>query len=216
MDTKAAVKVGPFSRRGKSRLKVAACDHDFEPEAQVTPVGIFLPEHDELFLECLTSKVTADALVDTLARFWQRVRPRFPHVTTLVVNQDNGPENHSRRTQFMHRLVEFAQEYQLTVRLAYYPPYHSKYNPVERCFGVLEMHWNGSLLETVETVVEFAGSMRWKGGAPEVRLVTTTYPKGVKLTKAAMAAVEARISRLPGLEKWFVDIPPSHPATRTN
>lgn len=42
----------------------------------------------------------------------------------LVINVDNGPENHSRRTQFMQRLVEFVQQYQITVRLAYYPPYH--------------------------------------------------------------------------------------------
>jgi hypothetical protein len=35
----------------------------------------------------------------------------------------------------MQRLVEFVQHYHLTVRLAYYPPYHSKYNPIERCWG---------------------------------------------------------------------------------
>ena len=45
----------------------------------------------------------------------------------------------------MHRIVAFAQQSQLHLELAYYPPYHSKYNPVERTFGWLEQHWNGSL-----------------------------------------------------------------------
>ena len=51
--------------------------------------------------------------------------------------------------------------------------------------------------------------MRWKGKHPVVGLVTTLYASGVRLTKDAMAAREARIIRLPGLEKWFVDIVPS-------
>jgi hypothetical protein len=62
-------------------------------------------------------------------RCWEAVRPRFAHITMLVSNLDNGPENHSRRTQFMQRMVSFAQRTGLTLRLAYYPPYHSKYNP---------------------------------------------------------------------------------------
>ncbi|MFL6186109.1 MAG: ISAzo13-like element transposase-related protein, partial [Actinomycetes bacterium] len=145
LDAKATVKIGPFSRKGKSRVPVAAADHDFQPEATVTPVGLLLPELDELFLYGVTSRVTSDCLVDCLARWWAGTRQRFAHITTLVLNLDNGPENHSHRTRFMQRLVQFAQQFHLTVRLAYYPPYHSKYNPVERCWGILEQHWNGAL-----------------------------------------------------------------------
>ena len=50
MDTKATVKVGPFSRGGKSRVAVQAADHDFQPEATVTPVGQEQPQYDELYL----------------------------------------------------------------------------------------------------------------------------------------------------------------------
>src|SRR2546427_12537633 len=49
---------------------------------------------------------------------------RFSHITTLLINLDNGPESHSRRTQFMQRLVEFVQRSRITIRLASYPPYH--------------------------------------------------------------------------------------------
>jgi hypothetical protein len=61
MDAKATVKVGPFARGGKSRALVAAVDHDFQPTATLTPVGIFLPTLDELFVYGVTSKVTSTA-----------------------------------------------------------------------------------------------------------------------------------------------------------
>ena len=137
IDAKATVKVGPFSRRGKSRAQVKAADHDFEAKVKVTPVGIFLPATDELFLYGVTSKVTSDCLVDRLEQWWESVRERFGQITTLVLNLDNGPESHSRRTQFLCRMVQFAHSSGLKVRLAYYPPYHSKYNAVERCWGIL-------------------------------------------------------------------------------
>ena len=58
MDAKATLKVGDFSRGGKKDVQVKAANHDFK--AKVTPVGILLPERDELFLACVTSKVTSD------------------------------------------------------------------------------------------------------------------------------------------------------------
>ena len=206
MDAKATVKIGPFSRGGKSRAVVKASDHDFDPDGTLTPVGIFLPASDELFIYGVTSKVTSDCLADRLHQWWETVRHGFDNINTLVINLDNGPENHSRRTQFMYRMVDFVNQYNLNVRLAYYPPYHSKYNPVERCWGILENHWNGSLLDSVDAVLEFAKSMTWKDKHPIVELVTKTYQTGVKLGKEAMAELEAQISRLPHLEKWFVDI----------
>jgi hypothetical protein len=118
MDAKAGVSVGPFARGGKNRVLTKAADHDFEAEATVTPVGIFLPAFDELFLYGVTSKVTSDCLVDRLIQWWESVKERFVQIKTLVLNLDNGPENHSHRTQFMQRLLEFAQKYQITIRLA--------------------------------------------------------------------------------------------------
>ncbi len=216
VDAKATVKVGPFARGGASRAVVQAADHDFQPQATVTPVGIFLPELAELFIYEVTSKVTSDCLVDRLEQWWETVHHHFAHINTLVINLDNGPENHSRRTQFMGRLVEFAQQYQLRVRLAYYPPYHSKYNPIERCWGILENHWNGALLDSIDAVGQYAATMTWKGQHPVVELVTTNYQTGIKLGKEAMAAVEAQIRRLPQLGKWFVDIDCSPLVLRDN
>ena len=207
LDAKATVNVGPFSRKGRSRTGTEAADHDFKPEAALTPFGIFSPEYDDLTLYMARSKVTSDFIVDRLEQWWQEVRLRFLNVKTLVIDLDNGPENHSRRTQFLKRIVEFAGKYGLVVQLAYYPPYHSKCNPIERCWGILEMHWNGSLLDSIEAVVGFARSMTWKGKHPVVRVVETVYATGVKLKPKEMKALESGVVRLAGLGKWFVKIP---------
>ena len=211
IDAKATVVIGPFSRRGRSRTRTKAVDHDFKPEATLTPFGIFLPQYDDLWLYMARSKVTSDFIVDRLEQWWQEVRLRFLNVKTLVINLDNGPENHSRRPQFLKRVVGFARKYGLVVQLAYYPPYHSKYNPIERCFGILEMHWNGSLLDSIEAVVGFARSMTWKGKHPVVSVVQAAYHKGVRLKSKEMKALESEVVRLDGLGKWFVRIPAGVP-----
>jgi Rhodopirellula transposase DDE domain len=206
LDAKAVVKVGEFSRYGVSRVRVSALDHDHGAEAKVTPYGIFLPVHGELTIYIATSAVTSDFMVDRLQDWWMANRDRFPKVDTLLLLQDNGPENQSRRRQYLKRMVDFAQRHCLCIQLAYYPPYHSKYNPIERCWGVLEQHWDGTVLDTIGTVVRYAETMTWKGRRPIVHLVTTTYAKGVTLTNKEMAAVEACVTRMPGLERWFVNI----------
>jgi hypothetical protein len=206
IDAKATVNIGPFSRRGKGRNKPKAADHDFKPEATLTPFGIFLPQSDDIWLYMARSKITSDFIVDRLEQWWGEVRFRFLQVKTLVINLDNGPENHSRRTQFLKRVVAFAQKYQLEVRLAYYPPYHSKYNPIERCWGILELHWNGSLLDSIEAVLGFARTMTWEGKHPEVYLIEAAYSKGVRLSPKEMEEVESQVVRLPSLERWFVEI----------
>jgi hypothetical protein len=214
LDAKATVKVGPFARGGKSRVPTKAADHDFEPPATVTPLGIFLPASDELVLYGVTSKVTSDCLVDRLVDWWESVKERFSHITTLLINLDNGPESHSRRTQFMRRLVEFGQRYGITIRLAYYPPYPSQVQPDRTLLGYSQtaLEWG---------LVGFGGgghpvcrTMTWKGKHPAVALVTVTYQTGVKLTKQAMDALETQLQRLPHLDKWFVDIGYPSPAIR--
>jgi len=72
----------------------------------------------------------------------------------------------------------------------------------------MEKHWNGSLLDTVETVLNFAQTMTWNGHHPVVKLVEKTYQKGVCLTPKEMAELEERFERLSDLGKWFVRISP--------
>jgi transposase len=55
-----------------------------------------------------------------------------------VIDLDGGSATRSDRTQFIKRMVELSQTIHLKIRLIYYPPYHSKYNPIERCWAALE------------------------------------------------------------------------------
>ena len=205
-DAKATVKMGDFARGGKNRLQRKAGDHDFKPDGILNPFGILLPQWDDLCLYFTPSPVTSDFIVDMLECWWRKTRTRFPRVDTLVINQDNGPEIQSRRTQFLKRMVEFAWTHALLIRLAYYPPYHSKYNAIEHCWGVLESHWNGDILDDTQAVLGFARTMTWNGKNPEVELVSAVYPTGVRLSPAEMKVVEGRVTRDADLGKWFLDI----------
>ena len=84
IDAKATVPIGPFSRRGKSRTKTKAADHDFKPEATLTPFGIFLPRYDDLWLYMARSKVTSDFIADRLEQWWQEVRLQFLRVPMMI------------------------------------------------------------------------------------------------------------------------------------
>ena len=156
MDAKATIKIGPFSRGGYTRNEdTKGSDHDFTPKALLNLYGIFLSEHDELYHFFTESKVTSDFMVDSLEEIWPDLKSRF-NPTMLLINLDNGPENQSRRTQFIKRLVDFSHQNRMSIRLAYYPPYHSKYNPIERTWGILENHWIGEILDEIETAMKFA------------------------------------------------------------
>jgi Rhodopirellula transposase DDE domain len=208
LDSKAPVLIGPFSRGGKSRLGTVGADHDFKPWGRLTPFGLFLPEPKELNLYFTPSKVTSDFIVDRLEEWWEGNRSRFPGVDRLLLDLDNGPENHSRRSQFVYRLLRWARAQRLTIELAHYPPYHSKYNPIERCWGVLEVDWNGELLDSEAAVLGFAGSMTYGGKHPHGSRVDPTSTSGVCRSTKAMKPREHDLQRLPGLEKWAVVIPP--------
>ena len=130
---------------------------------------------------------------------------RAPH--TLVINADNGPENSGSRTQWLRRLAEFSVANQVVVQLACYPPYHSKYNPVERVFGVLENYWNADPLLSIDHAMGSAAAMTYKGISP----YTSLHPgggKGTRLAAKAMKVLEQGLERLEGLKKWFVKFVP--------
>ena len=123
-----------------------------------------------------------------------------------MINADNGPENSGSRTQWLKRMVEFAAAHRVDVHLAYYPPYHSKYNPIERVFGVLENYWNGDPLRSVAMAMQMAEGMTYKKVHPKAAFYGDAYPAGVKLTKKEMEPYEQCLERLDGQPKWFIKI----------
>ena len=83
---------------------------------------------------------------------------------------------------------------------------YSKYNPIERCWGILEKHWNGTLLDDRTTVLEWARSMTWKGISPVVNVLDRVYQTGVKITKKAFQPIANRLQRNPEIPKYAVTI----------
>ena len=77
---------------------------------------------------------------------------------------------------------------------------------MERCWGILEEHWNGEILDSISKAVNWAATMAWKGIKPVVKLFEKTYKKGVKLTKQEMKKIEQKIKRSKALPKWDVII----------
>jgi len=127
-------------------------DHDPPAKQKQVPFGILMLASGALTL-LFGTKETSDAWVDALMEWWGLVRSDQGHVERLVIYLDNGPKNSGRRTQFLKRMVQFADWSGLEVRLVYYPPYHSKYNPVERCWSALERKWRGVLLSSLGVIL---------------------------------------------------------------
>ena len=210
IDCKATVKIGEFSRGGLTRGDHRASDHDMGCKEKYVPCGIVDETSGALALTFGSSYKTSDFIVDVIADKWEAMDEHEQASTSQIqIKMDNGPESSGRRTQFLHRMVQCADAIQQPIRLLYDPPYHSKYHPIERCWGILELKWNGTKLIDAETMLEWAQQMTWKGLHPVVKLSRKVYNKGITLGKAAMQAVEARLERHPELPKYDILINPA-------
>ncbi len=211
IDCKAKVRVGNLSRGGSARGQEAkkADDHDMEWIESLAPYGIQDMTDSAVSLYFGVSRETSDFIVDCLELWWETNREtKYKHIKELVINLDNGPQQGSNRTQFIKRMVVFAQKTQIPIHLVYYPPYHSKYNPIEHTFGILERYWNGEILDSRETVLKIAANMRFKGKNPYVQLVDATYENGVKLTKKELKPFRSSFVRSHPDAYWDITILP--------
>jgi len=177
---------------------------------QYIPCGIVDEDSAALHITFGSSYKTSDFIVETIEAKWNAMDEQEKAKTSLIqIKMDNGPERSGRRTPFLSRMVQFADVIKRPIHLLYYPPYHSKYNPIERCWGILELTWNGAKLLDVETMLGWAKKMTWKGLQPVVELSRQVYTKGIALGKVAMEAVEARLKRDPQLPKYDIVMNPA-------
>jgi hypothetical protein len=212
VDAKAKVSVGEYVRGGKTRTDSGGevpvgWDHDPPAKEKLVPFGILSVVSGALLL-VFGSRDTSDAWVDALKLWWTQVREGLGPIKRLVIYLDNGPKNSGRRTQFLKRMVEFTDWSGLEIRLVYYPPYHSKYNPIERCWSALEKKWNGVLLNGLKVILQCALRMKWKGQHPVVKRLHGEYPDGVRVPAKEMKPIEARLQRSATLPKYDITIKP--------
>jgi hypothetical protein len=201
--------VGGKTRTGSDGEAAEGWDHDPPPKRKWTPLGILVFATGALTL-IFGSKETSDFWVDGLKLWWSVVKGELSHIRRLVIYLDNGPNNSGMRTQFLKRMVEFADWSGLEIRLVYYPPYHSKYNPVERCWSSLEKKWGGALLNSIQVILGYALRMTWKGQHPTVMRLDGEYPDGVRLSKKQMKPYEQRLERSATLSKYDITIKPKN------
>lgn len=178
------------------------------PREKLVPGGILEPVEGRSFLFFGTSNKTSDFLVDGLEMWWQTRKDDLSGIKKLVINMDNGPECNGRRSQFLHRITEFADSTGIEVHLIYYPPYHSKYNSIERYWAGLERSWNGYLLDSMRTVIRRAESFLWRGLHPMAILVDDNYEKGIRLSNKERVALEKRLVRSLNLRWWDIRVKP--------
>ena len=186
--------MGGKTRTGADGKAAQGWDHDPPAKRKWTPLGILMLATGALFIIFGTQE-TSDFWVDGLKLWWLQVKDGLRSIRRLVIYLDNGPNNSGTRTQFLKRMIEFADWSGLEIHLLYYPPYHSKYNPIERCWSILEQKWGGALLNCLKVILQEALRMTWRGQPPTLKRLHGEYPDGVRLTKKDMKPYEARLER---------------------
>lgn len=182
-------------------------DHDPPAKEKLVPFGVLMLAGGMLTL-VFGNRECSDFWGDALKTWWQSVRARQRGIRRLTIYLDNGPKNSGSTRKFLRRMVEFADWSGLELRLVYYPPYHSKYNPIERCWSSLQKKWNGVLLTCWEIVHACAVRMTWKGRNPEVHRLTDAYQQEQAVSKAEMKLINDRLQRSTALPKYDIVIQP--------
>ena len=77
------------------------------------PFSIYLPAFDQNYFYFTNSNVTPDFMIDALEDLLPIIKAGF-NPRTIATNSYNGPEDNSRRSQFMKRLVDFAIKNQVS------------------------------------------------------------------------------------------------------
>ena len=202
--------MGDVSRGGLTRGEYRACEHALGLHENSLPGGSVDEDSAQLRITFGSAAKTSAFIVDALEAWWAMLEEAEQvALTRLQITMANGPASSGIRTQFLHRMVQCADQSGTPIHLLYDPPYHSKYNPIERCWGILARHWHGTTLVDVETRLEWAKRRTWKGLHPVVELSRKVYQKGITLGKKAMQAIESRLERHPELPKWDILIRPA-------
>jgi DDE family transposase len=130
-------------------------DHDFAEEI-VNSYGIYDIKRNEGYMTLGTSKETSEFACDCIKGWWERYgKIQYPKASSILITADGGGSNSSRHYIFKEDLQKLANEIGITIRMAHYPPYTSKYNPIEhRLFCHVTRACSKTVLTSVELLKE--------------------------------------------------------------
>ena len=210
IDTKATKNVGYVSDNGASWIEKDALDHDTNVEYKVKPFGISNMKTQDTTVYCNTNNATADFMTECLETQIKNDRVQNPNINKVYLFLDNGPENCSHRTLWIFNLIMIAIRLNITIELVYYPPYHSKYNPIEHYWGVLQRSWNGLIIDSLDKLIGAINGTKWHGINSKGILIDKSYEKGKSVDKTYLKKLIEQHITYPTLaiENWSLIITP--------
>ena len=191
IDTKKKELLGNLYRDGRLYTKeiLRVYDHDFPylADGVVIPYTIYDLRHNRAYVYLGTSKDTAEFVADCIRHWWFNYGSQlYPSAFALLVLADGGGSNSSRHFIFKSELETLANELSIEIRMAHYPPYSSKWNPVEhRVFPHLTRAMQGVILTNhtlVQTLLERATTRT--GLKVVVNIIDKIYQTGRKVADA--------------------------------
>jgi hypothetical protein len=184
-------------------------DHDQQWDAVLTPLGIYELNTEQVNMVFGNSLETSDFIVDGLEMWWHLRKEALDHYQKIMIDLDNGKALAGNTKRFIKRMVAFAKTINKPIHLVYYPPYHSKYNAIERVWAALENYWRGLILDTIPNTLKIAAQMTWKETMPIIQFIDQVYQKGLPVpTKNELKELQQFIVRHPDLKKWDIEISP--------
>jgi len=187
IDTKKKELIGNFSRDGYTHTQstVETLDHDFASagEGKLIPHGIYDVARNEGHLNLNTSHDTSEFCCDSIAHWWFLIGfSLYAGKKRMLILCDGGGSNSSRHHVFKEALVKLAQRLGLNIRIAHYPPYCSKHNPIEhRLFAHVTRVCQGVIFHSVEIAKQFMQKAQTKTGLKvTVDILTGFYETGKK------------------------------------
>ncbi len=219
MDLKSRELLGNFFRGGTlfTRETIRVFDHDFAEFAQglVLPHGIYDLKQNCGYIHLGTSHDTSEFACDCLRDWWERFgRAAYPHAKSLMLLCDGGGSNpadteRGQANLFRTDVQRLVNDLGMEIRVAHYPPYASKYNPIEhRLFPHLTRVCRGVILQSVGLVAELMRKAKTRTGlSVEVEILDTVYEIGRKVGQATKDAVN--LVRDTVLPRWNYRILPN-------
>jgi Rhodopirellula transposase DDE domain len=187
IDTKKKELIGNFSREGHTytQTPVDALDHDFPSagEGKLIPHGIYDLARNQGHVNLNTSHDTSEFCCDSIAHWWKHHGcQHYPNARRLLLLCDGGGSNAANRHVFKEALQALAELLGLEIRVAHYPPYCSKYNPIEhRLFSHITRACQGVVFHSVAIAKQFMEKAKTgKGLKVTVDILTGVYVTGKK------------------------------------
>jgi Rhodopirellula transposase DDE domain len=194
IDTKKKELIGNFAREGQThtQAQVQTLDHDFPSAGQgkLIPHGLYDLARNEGYMHLNTSTETSELCCDSIAHWWeQHGCKHYPDAKRLLVLCDGGGSNASNRHVFKQALEHLADRLGLEIRIAHYPPYCSKHNPIEhRLFAHVTRACQGVTFHTVEIARQFMEKTKTTTGLKvTAEVLGGVYVKGKKVAADFLA-----------------------------